>query len=79
MGEQRTAADHRRLSDRIIAAFDIACERRDAEIADALYKTLELVLTRQGGADNPDRRLDVAFIHNAAAKLHRLHEDLKAA
>ena len=79
MGEQRIAAYDRRLSDRIVAAFDLACAQRDVEAADALYKILELVLTRQGGPDNPEKRSDVAFIGDAAEKLHRLHEASRAA
>ncbi len=79
MVEQDAASYHRRLSDRILAAFDVACDRADVEVADALYRTLELVLTRQGGADNRERRDDVSFIHDAAAKLHRLHERANAA
>jgi hypothetical protein len=79
MGEQGSAAYHRRLSDRIIAAFDLACEREDMEVADALYRTLELVLTRQGGAGKTERRGDVSFILDASAKLHRLREKSAAA
>ena len=64
----------RRLSDRIIDAFEMACDKRDIEVAEALYRTLELVLTRQGGRDNPDKRENVAFIHNAAKRLAALRD-----
>jgi len=68
----------RRLSDRIIDAFEMACAQRDLEVADSLYRTLEIVLTRQGGANNPDKRSDVAFVHEAARRLARLREERAA-
>ena len=79
MEAQDSRPYYRRLSDRIIAAFDLACEREDVEVADALYKSLELVLTRQGGAGNTERRDDISFILDASAKLHRLREKSAAA
>lgn len=64
----------RRLSDRIIDAFEMACAQRDLEAAEALYRTLEIVLTRQGGRDNPDKRADVEFVHEAASRLDALRD-----
>jgi hypothetical protein len=62
----------RRLSDRIIDAFEMACENRDLEVAESLYRSLEIVLTRQGGKGNENKRHNVAFIHEAAQRLAAL-------
>lgn len=79
MGEQQTERGNRRLSDKILDAFDMACTQNDLEVADGLYKTLELVLTRIGGATVIDRRSNIAFIHDAAAKLQKLRQKQRAA
>jgi hypothetical protein len=44
----------RRLSDKINAAFDHACEEGELEVAAELLETLEIVLLRT--APKPDRR-----------------------
>jgi hypothetical protein len=75
MTEQETELENRRLSDKILDAFDMACDQKDTEVADGLYKTLELVLTRIGGATVIDRRSNIAFIHEAAARLQKLRGD----
>jgi hypothetical protein len=59
----------RRLSDKIIDAFDHACSTEDLEVAEGLYRVLELVLTRDGGVGSTDNRQNVAFIMEAADKL----------
>jgi hypothetical protein len=59
----------RRLSDKIIDAFDHACSSEDLEVAEGLHHLLELVLTRHGGKDNADNRENVAFIIEMADKL----------
>ena len=69
----------RRLSDKILAAFDMACDQNDFEVAEGLYRTLEIVLTRQGGANKIDKRMDVAFIHDASSRLQTLRDSLQAA
>lgn len=79
MGDQQTEQVHRRLSDKILDAFDMACGQNDLDVADGLYKTLELVLTRIGGATVIDRRTNIAFIHDAAAKLQKLRKAQRAA
>ncbi len=64
----------RRLSDKIIDAFDHACSTNDLEVAEGLYRVLELVLTRHGGAGSKDNRGNVAFIMEAADKLKAIRE-----
>lgn len=68
----------RRLSDRVIEAFDLACEQRDLEAAESLYRTLEIVLTRHGGPNNPEKRANIAFIHHAARRLAALRDEVTA-
>ena len=67
-------AENRRLSDKIIEAFVIACSLENLEAAEQLYSTLEFVLTRD---DGPDRRRNVAFIAEAADRLARLRTTAK--
>jgi hypothetical protein len=64
----------RRISDHIIDAFDMACENKEVEVAESLYRTLEIVLPRQGGPGAHDKRLNVAFIHEAASRLAKLRD-----
>ena len=79
LAEQRTETGGRRLSDRILAAFDMACAQKDFEVAEGLYRTLEIVLTRQGGANNVDKRMDVGFVHDASSRLQTLRDSLQPA
>lgn len=64
----------RRLSDKIIDAFDQACSTEDLEVAEGLYRVLELVLTRHGGKGSSDNRENVEFIMEAADKLRAIRE-----
>ncbi len=66
------ARQGRRLSDKIIDAFDMACEQNEAEVAQGLYRVLEIVLTRYGGAGKNDKRLDMEFIGEASERLEKL-------
>jgi hypothetical protein len=59
----------RRLSDKVLAAFNQACDQEDAEIAEMLLRTLELILTRQGGADSDDKRGDLGAVIDAYSRL----------
>jgi hypothetical protein len=46
----------RRLSDKILAAFDQACEQGQIGVAEHLVRALELALTREGGPGRVDQR-----------------------
>jgi hypothetical protein len=59
----------RRLSDKVLAAFDQACDMGDAEIAEMLLRALELILTKQGGADSDDKRSDLGAVMEAYGRL----------
>lgn len=62
----------RRLSDKILAAFDQACDRQEVEVAELLVKALELALTRTGGKGNVDKRQELGPVLEAYARLERL-------
>ncbi|NQU69747.1 MAG: hypothetical protein HQ514_04315 [Rhodospirillales bacterium] len=64
----------RRLSDKIIDAFDHACSSEDLEVAEGLHNLLELVLTRHGGKGSSDNRENVSFIMEAADKLRAVRD-----
>jgi hypothetical protein len=69
-----TAPD-RRLSDKILSAFEQACQRRELDVAELLVKALELTLTRAGGKGNVDKRHELGPVVEAYAKLQRLRKD----
>lgn len=52
----------RRLSDKILWAFDQAIEQKATEVAGLLINALELALTREGGAGKIDHRKDLARV-----------------
>ncbi len=66
------ASPDRRLSDKILAAFDQACERREIDVAELLVKALEATLTRAGGKGHVDKRRELGPVVEAYARLQRL-------
>jgi len=65
----------RRLSDKILAAFEQACERRELDVAQLLVQALELTLTRAGGKSNVDKRVDMGPVNEAYDRLRRLRAE----
>ena len=67
-------SDYKRLSDKILEAFNLALEQEDAAISELLVNALELSLTRNaGGADFTERRdfaddIDAAMIRYDALR-----------
>jgi hypothetical protein len=59
----------RRLSDKILMAFNQACEQQAVEVAQLLIHALELALTREGGLDKTDNRKDLDAVMLAFDKL----------
>ena len=59
----------RRLSDKVLAAFNQACEQGFADIAEMLLRTLELALTREGGAQSSDKRTELGPVIEAYSRL----------
>jgi hypothetical protein len=62
----------RRLSDKILAAFNQACEQKQVETAEHLLRALELSLTRYGGQNNSDKRAQLGPVVEAFGKLEAL-------
>ena len=61
----------RRLSDKILWAFDQAIEQKATEVATVLMQALELALTREGGPGKIDQRKDLEYLFEAFEKLRR--------
>jgi len=59
----------RRLSDKILWAFDQAIEIGDVDIAGLLMRALELALTKEGGLANAEQRRDFEQISDAYTRL----------
>lgn len=64
----------RRLSDKVLAAFDQACDQGEIEIAEALMRALETILTRQGGEAVEDHRQNLGPVAEAFARLSALKD-----
>lgn len=69
---------NRRLSDKILIAFDQACAEGALQVAEELYRALEVSLSSYGGKDAAEKRDDVAFIVAARDKLDRLKRERAA-
>ena len=79
MGEQPTEVISRRLSDRVISAFDLAFEQSNIDAAGKLYQALEIVLSSQGGPNRSDRRQDVENIRKVGDRYLTLKRQAQAA
>ena len=64
----------RRLSDKILSAFNPACDRSELEVAEHLLRALEAALTRRGGAGTDEKREDVLAVEVAFARLQSLRD-----
>jgi len=73
-GESRVTQHSRRLTDKILAAFDQACARGELEVAEHLARALEAALTRRGGPGADEKRDDVQAVEVAFARLKALRE-----
>ena len=62
----------RRLSDKILFAFNQACDQGYFDVAEVLIKALELALTRQGGAGRTDNRQNLQAVTDAYSRLQTL-------
>jgi hypothetical protein len=63
---------NRRLSDKILLAFDQACEKREIDVAELLVRALELTLTRAGGKDSVEKREELGAVLDAYERLQKL-------
>ena len=67
----------RRLSDKILVAFHHACDISDFDVADALLRTLELMLTRRPTPADLGRRRSMESLVAAHERLwHLRHPNL---
>lgn len=62
----------RRLSDKILSAFDQACERGELDVAEMLVRALELTLTRTGGRGSVDQRIELGPVVETYARLKQM-------
>jgi hypothetical protein len=62
----------RRLSDKLLSAFDQACERGELDVAELLVRALELTLTRSGGKGSVDQRAKMGPVIETYARLKQL-------
>ena len=53
-------ATHRRLADRALALFHLACDARDLDVADQLLPVIEFMMTRTPRPGEENRRADLA-------------------
>jgi hypothetical protein len=64
----------RRLSDKILAAFEQACEQGDVVAAEHLIRALEVALTKEGGPGRVDKRKELGPVFDAYEKLKALRD-----
>jgi|LNFM01.2.fsa_nt_gb hypothetical protein len=64
----------RRLSDKILFAFNQACDQGYHDVAEILLRGLELALTRQGGRGNVDHRQNLQAVTDAYTRLQSLKQ-----
>jgi hypothetical protein len=62
----------RRLSDKILFAFNQACDQGYFDVAEVLIRALELALTRQGGFNKTDNRQNMQAVTDAYSRLQTL-------
>lgn len=59
----------RRLSDKILVAFDGACDQRDLEVAELLLRVVEMIVTRRSIAPDGSRRRNAESLVAAHERL----------
>jgi hypothetical protein len=68
----------RRLSDKLLAAFDQACQQGHVEVAELLLKALEIVLTEEAAPVERERRTQLGPVVEAFGRLKALREKTQA-
>ena len=64
----------RRLSDKLLAAFDQACEQGHVEVAELVLKAIEIVLTEEAPPTARERRTHLGPVVEAFGRLKALRE-----
>ena len=64
----------RRLSDKLLAAFDQACEQHQVEVAELVLKAIEIILTQEAAPAERERRSHLGPVVEAFSRLKTLRE-----
>lgn len=64
----------RRLSDKLLAAFDQACDQGQVEVAELVLKAIEIVLTQEATPADRERRTHLGPVVEAFGRLKALRE-----
>ena len=67
-----SAASQQPLADKILVAFDLACQQRDLEVAQHLHRCLELLLSKPPTPDDRNHRAAIEAAMVAYDKLVEL-------
>jgi hypothetical protein len=67
-------AEPRRLSDKLLAAFDQACEQGRIEVAELVLKAIEIVLTEEAPPVERERRMHLGPVVEAYGRLKALRD-----
>jgi hypothetical protein len=67
----------RRLSDKVMIAFDHACDQSDLEVAEQLLRILEMILTRRPSTPDGNRRRNIESLVTAHERLWALRHPHK--
>lgn len=73
-----TSTHTRRLGDKILAAFDQACEQGHLDVAELLLRALDLTLTREAQAGTPEQRHELGPVVDAYSRLKSLRDNAAA-
>ncbi|HKX10851.1 MAG TPA: hypothetical protein VJN67_21820 [Stellaceae bacterium] len=74
MSADDSGALPRRLSDKLLAAFDQACEQGHVEVAELVLKAIEIVLTVEAAPVDRERRTHLGPVIEAFGRLKALRE-----
>jgi hypothetical protein len=64
----------RRLSDKLLIAFDQACDQNLVAVAELLLRAIEIALTGEGGPNRVDKRQELGPVIAAYARLKEIQE-----
>ncbi|HWK46679.1 MAG TPA: hypothetical protein VNT30_18300 [Stellaceae bacterium] len=67
-------SNNRRLSDKILLAFEQACTQKNPVVAELLIRALELALTAEGGPGKTDGREEMGPVVEAYARLKAMQD-----
>jgi len=72
----QATATPRRLSDKLLIAFDQACEQGQVEVAELVLKAIEIVLTQEAAPAERERRNHLGPVVEAFGRLKALRESI---